>query len=308
MIEKIQVLPRLISNVTLLDCFDKMNGTAESDWNSYQSFPPESNNDPNDELLDQQDFIVKSSVKLGGNWGDISFQYRKNITINSMKVAADLQDFPVLIDLYDSDLHLDVQADGDDILFTDTIGVKLDHELEYFNQTYNSTHAHLVAWVRIPNLSSTINTTISMYYGNHNIGSQENPTGVWDSNYLTVFHFNEAVMDENSGAAHYDSTINLIHGTQNGNDDFTGKICDGQNFDGTNDKINIPPNSSLNPSTDVTISGWFKLNNGHSSSSSTSLLLLEKFASNDQDMAIILTGIDYNQGEDGVLVSNTHVK
>ncbi len=297
--EELQVISRLMNNITMLN---KLNGNVENIWNKYPSFLTGVTNDPNDNSKDFQNFSVKSSVKLGGSWGDTSYRYRKNLTINSMKVTADLQDFPVLIDLYDSDLHLDVRADGDDIRFTDTAGMKLDHELEYFNQTYNSTHAHLIAWVRIPSLSSTINTIISMYYGNDNIGSQENPTGVWDSNYLTVLHFNEAMIDESSGATHYDSTMNNIHGTQNGNDDFAGKICDGQNFDGANDKINIPPNSSLNPSTDVTISGWFKLNNGHLSSSSTSLLLLEKFTSNDQDMAIILTGTDYNQGEDGALV------
>ncbi|MHA2202688.1 MAG: DUF2341 domain-containing protein, partial [Candidatus Hodarchaeales archaeon] len=300
--EKLQILPRLISNVTVLDCFDKMKRNAESTWNSYQPFPPESNNDPNDELPNLQNFTVKSSVKLGDNWGAPSFRYRKNITINSMKVASDQLDFPVLIDLYDNDLYLDAQANGNDILFTDIAGTKLDHELEYFNQTYNSTHAHLVAWVRIPNLSSTSDTIISMYYGNPYVESQENPTGVWNSNYLAVWHFNETVMDEGSGVTHYDSTMNDHHGIQDGNDDFTGKISDGQSFDGSNDKINIPLNLSLNPSTDVTISGWFKLNSAHSSSSSTSLLLLEKFTSNDQDMAIILTGTDYSQGEDGSLV------
>ncbi|MFX0125373.1 MAG: DUF2341 domain-containing protein, partial [Candidatus Hodarchaeota archaeon] len=299
--EKSQVLPRLISNGIMRDWIDKKNSTAKNDWNSYQLSPPESINDPNG-LDNQQGFTVKSSVKLGEHWGDVSFQYRKNITINSMKVDADLQDFPLLIDLYDSDLHLDVQADGDDILFTDQTGVKLDHELEYFSKIHNSTHAHLVAWVRIPTLSSTINTTISMYYGNHNIGNQENPTGVWDSNYLTVLHLNESVTDEYSGETHYDSTVNQIYGIQEGNNDYSGKICVGQNFDGINDEINIPPNYSLNPSTDVTISGWFKLNSDHSSSSSTSLLLLEKFTSDDQNMAIILTGTDYSQGEDGTLV------
>ncbi|MFX1249267.1 MAG: DUF2341 domain-containing protein, partial [Promethearchaeota archaeon] len=299
--ENFKELPRLISNVTTHNFLDKENEDVKRDWNNYQLSHPESNNDPN-ELRDQQGFIVKSSVKVGDSWGENLFRYRKNITINSMKVAADLQDFPVLIDLYDSDLHLDVQADGDDILFTDIAGMKLDHELEYFNQIHNSTHAHLVAWVRIPNLSSTINTTISMYYGNHNIGNQENPTGVWDSNYLTVLHVNESVTDENSGATHYDSTINHIHGIQDGNNDSLGKICDGQYFDGVNDEINIPPNFSLNPSTNVTISGWFKLKSGHSSSSSTSTLLLEKFMTDEQNMAIILTGTDYNQGEDGALV------
>ncbi|MFW9903504.1 MAG: DUF2341 domain-containing protein [Candidatus Thorarchaeota archaeon] len=300
--EKTHKPPNLLSNVTRLNYLDRMDEITENNWNIWQSFPPGSNKDPDDELLEEQDSSLKSSIKLGGYWGEPSFRYRKNITIDSIKVVTDLQDFPVLIDLYDSDLHLDVQADGDDILFTDSSGTKLDHELEYFNQTYNSTHAHLVAWVRIPMLSSTTNTIISMYYGNSGVGSQENPQGVWDSDYLAVWHFNEDVIDEDSGILHYDSTINTNHGIQDGNDDESGKIGDGQSFDGSNDKVNVPPDQSLNPNTDVTLSGWFRLKTNHSISSSTSQLLFEKFTSNDLDMVIILAGTDYAQGENGTLV------
>jgi hypothetical protein len=79
-----------------------------------------------------------------------------------------LDDFPVLIDLFDKDLHSTdkVQTNGEDIAFVDATGTKLDYELELFDQSYNSTHAHLVAWVRVPSLSGISNTTISMYYGN----------------------------------------------------------------------------------------------------------------------------------------------
>ncbi|MFX0181445.1 MAG: DUF2341 domain-containing protein [Candidatus Hodarchaeota archaeon] len=297
--EKNLVIPRLMSNIAFYDYFDKMNANNENDWFTYPSLVPELNNDVS---IEPQNFPVKSSVKIGGNWEATSFRYRKNITIKESKVAEDLQNFPVLIDLYDSDLHLDVQANGNDILFTDVSGTKLDHELESFNQTYNSTHAHLVTWVRIPNLSSTSDTIISMYYGNSNVESQENPSGVWDSNYLAVWHSDEVVIDEDSGAPHYDSTMNANHGTQDGNDDSSGKIGNGQNFDGSNDKLNVPPTPSLNPTDDVTISGWFKLHIGHSINSSTSQLLIEKFTSNNLDMAIILTGTNYNQGENGTLV------
>ena len=81
------------------------------------------------------------------------FKYFKEITIDSTKVngIGSHVNFPVLINITDSDLHDDVQLNGNDIAFTD-FNTWLDHEIELFNQTYSPTHAHLVAWVRIPNL------------------------------------------------------------------------------------------------------------------------------------------------------------
>jgi MSHA biogenesis protein MshQ len=85
-------------------------------------------------------------------------------------VASDLVDFVVLINLTDADLAAKGQVYGDDIVFVDSDGQKLDHEIEY----YNGTSGTLVAWVRIPSLSSTVDTTIYMYYGNADAFNQEN--------------------------------------------------------------------------------------------------------------------------------------
>ncbi|MFX1424791.1 MAG: DUF2341 domain-containing protein, partial [Promethearchaeota archaeon] len=79
-------------------------------------------------------------------WAFPQFNFRKNITIQASKVSADLINFPVLIDIYDSDLQNNSQASGNDIKFTDVFGNQLDHEIENYDQ--NSTHAHLVAWIR----------------------------------------------------------------------------------------------------------------------------------------------------------------
>ena len=38
--------------------------------------------------------------------------------IDHNKVPSDLTRFPVMIDIFDTDLRTDVQADGDDIMFT----------------------------------------------------------------------------------------------------------------------------------------------------------------------------------------------
>ncbi|MHA2393353.1 MAG: DUF2341 domain-containing protein [Promethearchaeota archaeon] len=142
------------------------------------------------------------------------FKYYKAITIDHTKVSGteNLIDFPVLISIFDSDLHDNTQSDGDDIAFSNNFQW-LDHEIELYNQTYNTTHAHLVAWVRIPVLSTTDDTKIRMYYGNPYIDSRENPTGVWNENYKGVWHLEE----DPSGIS-----PQIKDSTSNGNDGTSG--------------------------------------------------------------------------------------
>ncbi|MFX0185201.1 MAG: DUF2341 domain-containing protein, partial [Candidatus Hodarchaeota archaeon] len=194
-------------------------------------------------------------------WAFNSFKYRKQITIDATKVSADLTNFPVLIDLYDADLHdsAKVQADGDDLVFTTSSGIKLDHELELFNQTFNSSHAHLIAWVRIPNLSSIDDTDILMYYGNEAVGSQTNPTGVWTDDFKGVWHLSE----DPSGSAPQieDSTTNNNHGTASNldtDDQISGQIDGSIDFDNNQDHVDCGNHTSLNTGTgDLSLSLWF---------------------------------------------------
>jgi hypothetical protein len=186
-------------------------------------------------------------------WADTRWQYRKNITIDSSKVSSDLTNFPVLIDIFDSGLQQDAQASGNDLLFTDASGNLLDHELELYDRIYNSTHAHLTAWVKT-NVSSTQNTVISLYYGNPSIPNQENPTGVWDNNYQAVYHLN----DDPTGTVN-DSTLNNNDGTTSGSmtsSDQVQGIFDGSlDFDGSDDLINIGDVNS-NSWTGITAQAW----------------------------------------------------
>ena len=115
-------------------------------------------------------------------WYNYGWNYRKNITINKSKVPSTQSSFPVLISLTsDADLSASAQGDGDDILFTSSDGItKLPHEIE----SYSS--GALTAWVNVPSVSSTDNTTLYMYYGNASSTSQQNVNGVWDSNFKAV--------------------------------------------------------------------------------------------------------------------------
>jgi len=172
------------------------------------------------------------------------FKYYKNITINHDIVfgSGSHKNFPFLISILDSDLHDHVnQSNGNDIAFANDTDW-LDHEIEIFNQTYSSTHAQLVAWVRIPSLSTSINTTIYLHYGNATMTFQENPANVW-STYNSVWH-----LKERSGIGDYlkDSTTNNYNGTPSGTQYLSGgKIGGARNFVADSDGITISSGSSL---------------------------------------------------------------
>ncbi|MHA2384947.1 MAG: LamG-like jellyroll fold domain-containing protein [Candidatus Thorarchaeota archaeon] len=188
------------------------------------------------------------------------YSYKKDIVVDHNKVAADLTDFPLLIDIYDSDLKTDVQADGDDIIFEqDTVTIP--HEIELFDQAFNSSHAHLIAWVKA-DLSSTVDTTITMYYGNPTIGSQEQPNDVWNQNYMGVWHLSEDPTD--SSPAFKDSTSNNNDGTDYGSmtsgDQVPGQIDGSLDFDGNDDYLEVDDSSSLTIPGSFTVSAWINTN------------------------------------------------
>ena len=84
------------------------------------------------------------------------FQYRKSITVPAANLggncSADLDDFPLLISITDTDLRDKVRGDGYDIVFRWDDGTcggspcqGLYHEIEQ----WNSSTGELIAWVRV---------------------------------------------------------------------------------------------------------------------------------------------------------------
>ena len=163
----------------------------------------------------------------------VGFLYRKTITIDHTKVSATLSNFPFMVSIAnDNDLKNHVSSpSGYDIVFIGSSGTLLDHEMEKWDGATGT----LVAWVRIPSLSSTSDTVISMLYGNTGVTtSQENRTSVWDSNFVGVWHLpNGSTLTAN------DSTGNGNNGTNYGATGAAGKIDGAGSFDGTNDYISF---------------------------------------------------------------------
>jgi hypothetical protein len=128
---------------------------------------------------------------------------------------------------------------------------RLKHEIEY----YNASGQHLVAWVKIPYLSSTVDTSFYLYYGNPLCTSQQDPTGVWDSNFVMVQHFKE------TSGTQYDSTSYHNNGVPSGViQGVSGKIDGADRFDGVNDYLECANIASLNP-TRITLEAWIKPDN-----------------------------------------------
>jgi hypothetical protein len=194
------------------------------------------------------------------DWYDGAWGYRIKITIDHTKVAGDLTDFPYLVHIPTSvSIAANARSDGYDLLFTDYDQVtKLDHEIE----KYASSTGELIAWVRVPYLSSSVDTVLYLYYGNPSSVDQSNDSGVWDTNYKAVMHLSEAVTDNATAVgAHADSTLNDNDGDQYNNSPVTGKIADAQDFEGDirDEYIEIPNSATLEniQEDDYTIEAWF---------------------------------------------------
>ena len=122
-------------------------------------------------------------------WWESDWDYYKQITIDSIdQVDATLTNFPILVNITDSDLASKALDNGSDIAFTliDN-STQLNHEIESFD---GGTGA-LVAWVNVTSLSHDSDLVINMYYGNVGASNQQNPTGTWDSNYIRVYHMDD---------------------------------------------------------------------------------------------------------------------
>jgi MSHA biogenesis protein MshQ len=146
------------------------------------------------------------------------------ITIDKAKLGADcssdLVDFPLLVEIA-NDPRLRHKSHGGaveningyDIIFKDAFN-QLAHEVEYYDGSTGS----LIAWVKIPALSVSANTVITMQYGDPGITTPtENPEAVWNSHYKGVYHLNQRPQ---SDGKIYDSTINALDLTpQKGNPD-----------------------------------------------------------------------------------------
>jgi hypothetical protein len=178
-----------------------------------------------------------------------TYDKRIKITIDHTKIDADLSWFPVTVFLTSSQgeevfTEFDADEDFDRCAFTTSDGetqLYADCELFDISESKAIYHVSKTGWT----VSSSTDTDIYLYYSNiadHNttyISKSGGTAGesVWDSNFKAVYH-----MQDNTTSTILDSTSNDNDGTKKGANEpieATGKVGQGQDFDGTDDYIDI---------------------------------------------------------------------
>src|SRR5579862_8933316 len=183
---------------------------------------------------------VTGGASSSPNWYNSAWSYQKTIMIRHAQVSSptSLANFPVLVSLSsDSDLAAHAQPSANDIVFTDSSGtLKLNHEIE----TYNPSTGQLIAWVQVPSVSQTIDTSIYMYFGNPTAGTQQSKAAVWDANYQGVWH-----LANGTSLSASDSTSNAANGTISNSVATNGEIGGGASFTGIGGSLDFGSGSGL---------------------------------------------------------------
>lgn len=202
--------------------------------------------------------LVNPFVFGGGSGPGGAYQHVRPITIDHTKVPNTNQtDFPMLFSGMFTYLKTTANGgdvtnvNGYDIIFTsDAAGLtQLDHEIE----SYDPTTGAVNFWIRIPTLATATDTVIYIHYGNNSIStSQENVTGVWDSDFALVVH-----MTDGTTLDALDSTANNIAPTISGPTAAAGKFDGGADFNVSFARISYT-HAKLRPTGAITVSCWAK--------------------------------------------------
>ncbi len=202
----------------------------------------------------------------GGTWTN-----RLAITIQSASVGADLNEFPVYLDLstLPASFWTNVQgSSGEDVRITIADGLT-EVPREIVNFTDNGTSGTGEVHFKISQLSAAYDNTVYIYYGNDSATepAANDPYGsenVWETDALMVQHMTGA------------NATSLTDSTQNNNDvtadedtplyNQTGKLGEAVNFDTTGDVLAV--NDTLDLNTEFTVSFFMKPNATMNSSSS----------------------------------------
>lgn len=194
------------------------------------------------------------------SWYNSSWLYRVKITVLATKVDADLEDYPVYVDLSDlpAGFHTNVNStDARDIRVTEADGTtEVPREVVFYTAASDTGELHFKG-----DVDSDTDTDFYIYYGNS--GASEPAAdatygreNVWNSNYKAVYHLQEAVNTDAGG--YVDSTSNDMDGTgvSMALDAVDGQLAGkAQDFDGSADYIQMGDVLDLGTN-DMTISAW----------------------------------------------------
>lgn len=197
----------------------------------------------------------------------MAFAVYRSVTIDeSLCGSADTAHYPFYFNSTDNGFKSvgnggDVQnGSGFDLAFyaDSALTTLLDFEIEF----WSATTGQVIAWIRIPSLSASVDTVIYVAYGDAAVvATLANPTGVWSdggSNYYgQVIHGGDG-----SSLNVNDSTANANHGTNHSATAVAGKVHGGVDFASASSAyVEAASAASLNIGTGaMTCEFWLKEN------------------------------------------------
>ncbi len=132
-------------------------------------------------------FVTVSAPQTGSWFGQGAWSFRTAVTVDTNSLSTALSDYPVLVRGTHPGLT-SARADGNDLIFTAADGVtRLAHQLESFDQASGT----FSAWVSVPTLTSGGDERLYLYYGNAGAGDQQEPTAVFGTDFLGVWHLSD---------------------------------------------------------------------------------------------------------------------
>jgi hypothetical protein len=186
-------------------------------------------------------------------WYNVSWLNRKKLTLANSGYGV-LTDWVVAIPLNATNFDFTkVQADGDDIRFTDSNGLTL---IDYFAESWEYADELAIFRIKVPLINDSDLDYVYIYYNNATAVNAENSNNVFTAHTMLA-------------TTHKDSTaILLSDATANNNDGtITGastiREASGlwvNSFDGADDIITVANSATMNPGTaDFTIKMWVKM-------------------------------------------------
>ncbi len=135
----------------------------------------------------QNNALSEDTVAYLG-WWDTDWTYRRKLTFKNSGQTGDLVDFPVAVLLDGTRIDYGAAgAGGKDIRFLDSDRTPLSFEIEKWD-----TGGESVVWVNVPVVDGASNSDfIWMYYGNDAASDAQDPGGVWDDDYMLVWHLSD---------------------------------------------------------------------------------------------------------------------
>jgi len=187
---------------------------------------------PSGETL--QEAIANGHLYYLDPWWNSSWNRNNRITIDSGFIDTTLSNFPMMVPL--DDTYGNYSSNRDSIRFVGEDNTTVfDHEIESLNES-----GITWCWVKVSTVYANQDTVFYVYYDNPYADNIEDANGVWSSNYAVVQHLQEGGSD-----TRVDSTSNENNMTRYGDTtNTTGKIGLCNIFDGTNDNLSSPHDSS----------------------------------------------------------------